>query len=261
MGAVTRKTVHAADGEQLSLYTVRPQHERVGAHGVVIMHGAGTGGKERNLPFAEDFAAYGHPAAALDFSGHGESTGELRALSLRRRRDQAAAVIDEFFDAARPLILVGFSMSGQTVADLVDLYGGRVTAILLCAPGIYAQDAWDVPFGAGFTELIRRPESWRASQALDTYARFDGRALLVVPEQDAVIPHGVTELLRSALATRADFATLRLVGAGHQLGSWLAGRPEARRNVISTLLRPQSYGRAPRAGARPAEGPVELTSS
>ncbi|WP_329071675.1 hypothetical protein [Streptomyces sp. NBC_01429] len=29
--------------------------------------------------------------------------------------------------------------------------------------------------------MIRRPESWRDSQALDTYARFDGRALLVLP--------------------------------------------------------------------------------
>ncbi|WP_242441084.1 alpha/beta hydrolase [Streptomyces sp. CB02923] len=214
-----------------------PKDESAGACGVVIMHGAGTGDKERNLPFAEDFAAYGHPAVVLDFSGHGESTGALPDLSLRRRRDQAAAVIDEVFDDERPLVLVGFSMSGQTVADLVDLYGGRVAAIVLCAPGIYAKDAWDVPFGAGFTELIRRPESWRDSQALDTYARFDGRALLVVPEQDTVIPDGTTELIRAALSTRADLSVLRLAGAGHQLGAWLAGKPQDRRDIIRALPR------------------------
>ncbi|MCB5908869.1 alpha/beta hydrolase [Streptomyces pinistramenti] len=217
-----------------------PQNESVGACGVVLMHGAGTGDKARNLPFAEDFAAHGHPAVALDFSGHGESTGELPALSLRRRRDQAAAVIDAAFGAERPLMLVGFSMSGQTVADLLDVYGERVAAIVLCAPGIYGRDAWDVPFGAGFTELIRRPESWRDSRALDTYARFTGRALLVVPEQDTVIPDAVTELLHTALATRADFTALTLVGADHQLGTWLADRPQARRDIISTLLRPRS---------------------
>lgn len=138
MGAVIHKTVHAADGEQLSLYTVTPQNESVEACGVVIMHGAGTGHKERHLSFAEDFAAHGHPAVALDFSGRG-STGKLLHLSLRRRRDQAAAIIDEVFDDERRLVLVRFSMSGQTVADLVDLYGRRVAAIVLCAPGIYGR--------------------------------------------------------------------------------------------------------------------------
>ncbi|MFJ4923598.1 alpha/beta hydrolase [Streptomyces sp. NPDC088725] len=225
------------------------------------MHGAGTGDKERHLPFAVDFAAHGHPAVALDFSGHAESTGELLDLSLRRRRDQAAAVIAEVFGAERPLVLVGFSMSGQTVADLVDLYGNRVAAIVLCAPGIYGKDAWDVPFGSGFTELIRRPESWRDSRALDTFARFDRRALLVVPEQDAVIPDGVTELIRTALATHADFSALRLAGAGHQLGAWLAGQSQARRDIISTLLRPSPSVRASGTGPRSAGFPADLPSS
>ncbi|MFI0262493.1 alpha/beta hydrolase [Streptomyces sp. NPDC017056] len=213
-----------------------PRSERAGASGVVVMHGGGNGNKERNLPLAEGFAECGHPAVALDFSGHGESTGKLLDLSLKRRRDQAAAVIDAVLGAERPLVLVGFSMSGQTVADLVELYGGRVAAIVLCAPGIYAKDAWDVPFGAGFTELIRRPESWRDSRAPDTYARFAGRALLVVPEQDAVIPDGVTGLLRTALATRADFGELRLTGADHRLGTWLAGHPQDRRDIVGALL-------------------------
>lgn len=75
--------------------------------------------------------------------------------------------------------------------------------------------------------MIRRSESWRGSQALDTYARFDGRALLVLPEQDAVIPDSVTELLRAALATRADFSALRLAGAGHQLGTWTPSQQQS----------------------------------
>ncbi|MER7046641.1 alpha/beta fold hydrolase [Streptomyces jumonjinensis] len=261
MDLVVHRTVHAADGERLSIYTVTPRNERAGACGVVIMHGAGTGNKERNLPFAEDFAVYGHPVVALDFSGHGESSGELSDLSLRRRCDQAAAVIGEVFAPERPLILVGFSMSGQTVADLLELYGTRVTAVALCAPGIYGRDAWDVPFGAGFSELIRRPESWRDSRALDVYARFEGRALLVVPEHDAVIPDGVTELLRTALAARADFSALRLTGAGHQLGIWLAGQPRARREIVSTLLRPRPSSQDPGSGTRSAGIPVDLPSS
>ncbi|MFD4759515.1 hypothetical protein ACFWOJ_11630 [Streptomyces sp. NPDC058439] len=53
--------------------------------------------------------------------------------------------------------------------------------------------------------MIRRPESWRDGQALDAYARFDGCALLVAPERDAVIPDDVTELLRTVPATDVDW--------------------------------------------------------
>jgi pimeloyl-ACP methyl ester carboxylesterase len=71
----------------------------------------------------DDFAARGCRALAFDFSGHGESSGELRELSLARRLRQAGAVIDRHVPPGDGLILVGFSMSGQTVADLVARYG------------------------------------------------------------------------------------------------------------------------------------------
>jgi pimeloyl-ACP methyl ester carboxylesterase len=231
-----RKRVLALDGERLSAYTVAPGREIPGAYGVVVLHGAGGGDKERCLPLAEDFAARGHHALALDFSGHGESTGHLAELSLRRRRDQAAGAVAEVFGAERPLVLVGFSMSGQTVADLLALYGSRVAALALCAPGIYGRAAWDVPFGDGFTELIRRPVSWRDSRALESYGSFAGRALLVVPERDEVIPEEVTWLLRTALAARAELSVLRLAGAGHALGQWLSERPQARAQLVDSLL-------------------------
>ncbi|MFF3002585.1 alpha/beta hydrolase [Kitasatospora sp. NPDC057940] len=255
---VVHKTVHPIDGEQLSVYTVDPGPGTVADRmGVVVMHGAGSGSKERNLPLAEDFAALGHPAVALDFSGHGESTGELRDLSLRRRRYQAAAVIEEVFGADLPLALVGFSMSGQTIADLVALYGGRVAALAACAPGIYGAEAWDVPFGSGFTELIRRPDSWRTSSAPGTFARFDGRALLVVPEQDAVIPPGVTDLVRTSLAAKAGFSELRLAGSDHRLGAWLADHPEDRQRLVSALLRPRPSVPGPGNDVRSAGAPAK----
>jgi pimeloyl-ACP methyl ester carboxylesterase len=253
-----RKTVHTIDGEQLSVYEVTPVTEIDRPYGVVIMHGAGTGNKRHNLSLAVDFATLGHHCVALDFSGHGESSGSLSELSLRRRRDQAAAVVGRTLPEELPLILVGFSMSGQTVADLVDLYGERVEVIVLCAPGIYGRKAWDVAFGSGFTELIRRPESWRDSTALDTYSRYAGRAVLVLPEDDAVIPHEVTELLTAALATKARFSMLWLVGAGHRLGAWLADHPEHRQEVLSESLRPHLSQSPP---LEPPELPKKIPSS
>ncbi|MFI6434038.1 alpha/beta fold hydrolase [Streptomyces sp. NPDC050759] len=205
----------------------------------VLLHGAGHGSKERLLPLLDEFVAHGCRALAFDFSGHGESSGELAELSLRRRFEQAVAVIDAHAPADGPLVLVGFSMSGQTVADLVRYYGERVVALGLCAPAVYAAEAWDVPFGNGdgrFSGIIRRPDSWRRSPALEVLRAFEGRAVLAVPGTDAVIPPEVTEAVQEALAFRSQFTRLELPEADHQLGRWLRDHADGRRELVTSLL-------------------------
>ncbi|MFF8396026.1 alpha/beta fold hydrolase [Streptomyces sp. NPDC016172] len=206
---------------------------------VVLLHGAGNGCKERLVPLLAEFAAHGCHALAFDFSGHGESTGLLRELSLRRRFEQAVSVIDARARVDGPLVLVGFSMSGQTVADLVGHYRDRVAALGLCAPAVYAGEAWDVPFGAGdgrFSEIIRRPGSWHAAPALDVLRGFEGRAVLAVPGTDEVIPPAVTEAFSQALARRAQFTHWELPDAGHRLGGWFRDHPDDRREFVTAVL-------------------------
>jgi pimeloyl-ACP methyl ester carboxylesterase/aminoglycoside phosphotransferase (APT) family kinase protein len=206
---------------------------------VVLLHGAGRGSKERLLPLLAEFTARGCRGIAFDFSGHGDSTGALRELSLRRRFEQAVAVIDAHVPAGGPLIPVGFSMSGQTVADLAGHYGERVVALGLCAPAVYAGEAWDVPFGDGdgrFSEIIRRPGGWRTAPALDVLRAYEGRAVLAVPGTDAVIPSAVTEAVQDALATRAQFTRFDVPDAGHQLGLWFQDHGAWRRDFADALL-------------------------
>ncbi|MFJ4937285.1 alpha/beta fold hydrolase [Streptomyces pseudovenezuelae] len=205
----------------------------------VLLHGAGRGSKQRLLPLLDEFVAHGCRALAFDFSGHGQSSGALAELSLRRRFEQAVAVIDAHTPADGPLVLVGFSMSGQTVADLARHYGERVVALGLCAPAVYAGEAWDMPFGHGdgeFSEIIRRPDSWRRAPALDALRAHEGRAVLAVPGTDAVIPPEVTEAVQEALAFRSQFTRLELPDADHQLGRWLGDHADARRALVSELL-------------------------
>ncbi|MFF7646345.1 alpha/beta fold hydrolase [Streptomyces canus] len=205
----------------------------------VLLHGAGHGSRERLLPLLDEFVAHGCRALAFDFSGHGESSGALAELSLRGRFEQAVAVIDAHAPADGPLVLVGFSMSGQTVADLARHYGERVAALGLCAPAVYAGEAWDVPFGRGdgeFSELIRRPAGWRRSPALDVLRAYEGRAVLAVPGTDAVIPPEVTEAVQEALASRSQFTRLELLAADHQLGRWMGDHAAERRELVSALL-------------------------
>lgn len=224
------------DGERLHGVTGGDPDARVAA---VVLHGAGRSDKERLLPLLGEFVARGCRGVAFDFSGHGESTGELKELSLRRRFEQAVAVLDAQVPADRALILVGFSMSGQTVADLAAHYGDRVAALGLCAPAVYAAEAWDVPFGSGdgrFSALIRRPGSWRASDALDALRAYRGRAVLAVPGTDAVIPAAVTEAVQDALSHRARCTRFALPGADHSLGLWFLEHEGDRRAFVTAVL-------------------------
>ncbi|GAA3120910.1 hypothetical protein GCM10010521_05290 [Streptomyces rameus] len=235
---------HVYDGERLSGASAGP----AGRATAVLLHGAGNGSKERLLPFLTDFAARGCRALAFDFSGHGDSTGALAESSLRRRYEQAVAVLDAHAPADDPLVLVGFSMSGQTVADLVRHYGPRVAAVGLCAPAVYAPEAWEVPFGTGdsrFSELIRTPDSWRHSPALEALRSYEGRAVLAVPGNDTVIPPAVTEAVQEALSVRGRPTRLELPAADHFLGLWFRDHAEDRRAFVTALLDGRLPGRPP----------------
>ncbi|MFF1484014.1 alpha/beta fold hydrolase [Streptomyces sp. NPDC058319] len=229
--------VQEYDGEALS-----GVHAHAGAvpgrPTAVLLHGAGTGCAARLRPLFGEFAAHGCPVLAFDFSGHGSSSGALSELTLRRRFEQAVAVIDAWVPRGGPLVLVGFSMSGQTAADLARHYGDRVAGLGLCAPAVYAAEAWDVPFGTGdgaFSEIIRRPGSWRASPALDALRAYEGRAVLAVPGTDDVIPAEVTEAVQDALAARARSTRLDVPGAGHRLGEWFHDHAGDRRDFVSAV--------------------------
>ncbi|MXM62861.1 alpha/beta fold hydrolase [Streptomyces sp. HUCO-GS316] len=238
---------HEYDGEHLSC--VYGDGGGPGAATAVALHGAGNGSKERSLPLLEEFTAHGCNALALDFSGHGESSGELRELSLRRRFEQAVSVIDARVPGEGPLVLVGFSMSGQTATDLAAHYGDRVAALGLCAPAVYTAEAWDVPFGEGnsrFSELIRRPDGWRGAPALDVLRSYEGRAVLAVPGKDEIIPPAVTEAVEDALTARARFTRFDLPDADHILGRWFLEHPDDRREFVAAVLAgPGDGGRTP----------------
>ncbi|MFF0887901.1 alpha/beta fold hydrolase [Streptomyces sp. NPDC003456] len=228
---------HPADGERLA--GLRRGADGPGGATAVLLHGAGNGSADRLVPLLEEFAAHGCRALAFDFSGHGRSTGLLRELSLRRRFEQAVSVIDALVPADGPLLLVGFSMSGQTVADLARHYGGRVAAVGLCAPAVYAAGAWDVPFGSGdgrFSEIIRTEGSWRGSPALDVLRAYEGRAVLAVPARDEVIPAAVTEAVSEALARRSQFTHQEIPGATHRLGLWFRDHAGYRRAFVTAVL-------------------------
>ncbi|MGW4848639.1 hypothetical protein [Nocardia brasiliensis] len=77
----------------------------------------------------------------------------LAELSLSRRRTQAIGVISALCDQTKPIVLVGFSMSGQTVCDVIASQAVMVRSAFLGCAAAYRPDVFTLPFGnPEFTE-------------------------------------------------------------------------------------------------------------
>jgi pimeloyl-ACP methyl ester carboxylesterase len=150
----------------------------------VILHGAGQSDSTRHQRLAEHFIDKGVSIISLDFVGHGKTGGNVGDNNLAKRTLHALAVIKHWTDETTPLILCGFSMSGHTTLRLSALLGTRVKSLGLFCPAVYAAEAEEIHFGQPFTAIIRRPESWRSSLALQDAYDFRGRAAIIVGTED-----------------------------------------------------------------------------
>jgi pimeloyl-ACP methyl ester carboxylesterase len=134
------------DGERLAWRAVE------GAGPVLVWLGGFrsdmTGTKAQAL--ADWAQARGRAYVRFDYFGHGDSSGDFRAGTITRWRDDALAVIDEL--AQGPAVLLGSSMGGWIACLAALARPGRVKALVLVAPA------------ADFTEKLIEP-------ALDAEAR------------------------------------------------------------------------------------------
>lgn len=201
---------------------------------VVILHGAGMSDRKRYYGLAKAILRRGFGVILFDFSGHGDSTGELKNLSLDRRRIQAQKVIDNLAPREGKLYLVGFSMSGHTVCNLLPLYKERVPAILLGCPGVYSGSVQEVAFGGGeFTSKIRSTDSWKDSIALDELRSFRGKTVIAIGDNDQIIPKTVIASLKKA-ASNLEYVEYR--GVDHQLAVWLSLHENEQEKLIDLLF-------------------------
>jgi alpha-beta hydrolase superfamily lysophospholipase len=218
------------DGEQLVCeFLLRDKN-------AVIIHGAGQARRQRYYAIADELLSRGIGVVLFDFSGHGESTGELKELSLARRQKQATAVIDHFVPPSSSLYLIGSSMGAQTLCDVLPHCQTRnqVAAILLLCPAIYAAAVHDLLFGnPEFTSILRTPNSWESSLAPGILQNFPGKIVIARGTADEVISPAVINLLKNA----AHNATLKeYEGVTHQLAVWLGEHPDEAAALIDELI-------------------------
>lgn len=189
----------------------------------LLIHGAGQSERGRFAALRHALQRRGIGSTAFDCIGHGQTGGPLGESSLASRTRQAAAVADARHGAS-PLAVVGTSMGAYNAIRLLETR--RVEALVLVVPGVYTPTAYDLPFDARFSAVIRQPRSWEATDAWDILGQFTGRLLVIAAQHDAVIPPEIPQRLVDA-AHRAAWRQLHVVaGAQHnRLFALLAERP------------------------------------
>jgi pimeloyl-ACP methyl ester carboxylesterase len=225
------------DGASIFTSYTRADTPRSDGLTAVFLHGAGQSNSERFAGLSAFFAGHGVAVIALDFIGHGKTGGKMSDNSLALRTSHALAVIGHWTQADVPLILCGSSMSGHTALRVASELGERVKSLWLLQPAVYAREAEDAKFTADFTEILRRPESWKSSHALQDAARFSGKALVTIGSEDKVIPWGVIEALMDNLRKSATETRLEVFdGVGHELPTWLPQHPDTCQDLFDYLV-------------------------
>ena len=200
---------------------------------VMFLHGAGTANLARFDSFRELLARHGISSAGFDFIGHGETDGSLESSSLKQRTEQALAVIRKL-SLTEPLTIIAASMSGYTALQLTLLV--EVENLIFLAPGVYATEAYDAPFNSGFSGIIRKPDSWKDSDAWEILNSFKGNLLICTAENDQVVPKELTDMLYESATNARTREICMILNATHPLGKYLDEHPADLEVVVRRVV-------------------------
>jgi pimeloyl-ACP methyl ester carboxylesterase len=156
----------------------------------------------------------------FDFVGHGLSSGKITEVNLENRQAQALAVIGAY-KLTPHLTVIGFSMSGQTAIDLLQDNLTGVASLILLVPAVYDKSARNAYFGVDseFTKRIRKPASWRRSDAWQKITQFEGRVLVFEAANDIVIPRAIPKKLHDSTQNAAKRLHARVLDSPQQHGT------------------------------------------
>lgn len=205
-----------------------------GAVSTLFLHGAGQSTRQRQWPLRETLAQHGHASAAIDFSGHGDSSA-LLPNSLAKRLDEAQAALDRLCDDGAARTVVGVSMSGEIAMRLACRPGNRIGHVVTIVGAVYDGAAFALPFGPDFSAALRRPGSWRDAESLRMIRQYPGRITLVRALEDKVIPAEVADLIRENAHAASACRIVDLPGVDHRVSERSAQDEHLRRSLAELI--------------------------
>lgn len=166
---------------------------------IFIVHGGGLQPKQsdRFLEWQNILVNNGMGSFAFNHSGILPSEGDVRNTTLELRLLEARTALEYFLNLDRMessnLVIVGVSMGGHIAAQLAAEI--QPQGLILCEPGSFVEEAEDKPFGPIFTEALHKQKDWAtvSTRSFRSTANYNGNLLIVVPENDLVVPKAVPE--------------------------------------------------------------------
>jgi len=171
------------------VFEFKPKSGSIG--NLLFLHGAGKADGRRMFPICHELVQKGFRCVSFDIVGHGESSRAIENTTLRDRFEQTQFVFEKYFQESISGV-ISFSMSGQAAVELASRHA-KIPRLVLCAPAMYSARAYDVNFGEDFSSIIREPSSWKDSPILSNLETIKADRLVVVGENDSVIPREITD--------------------------------------------------------------------
>ena len=217
--------------EVISVTTVTCRSEEIAD--VLFIHGAGKATKDRYFYLADFLCELNRSSILFDFSGHGESSGDITNSSLRKRLTEANE-ISNLLSKDKPITVIATSMGGHIAVKLFDTL--KVQNLILFCPAAYSDDAFELNFSSAFTNEIRKNESWKKSGVFEIIRSFEGNLLIVIGEEDKVIPKGVIDSFFKNATNTNKKKLLVLPNAPHGLHFWLNDNKEQMQTVKDAII-------------------------
>nr|WP_262928221.1 MULTISPECIES: alpha/beta fold hydrolase [unclassified Streptomyces] len=194
------------------------------------MHGLGTTATRHRARYLLDpWAEHGHGSLAFDFSGNGESTGELTRATLRRRRTETLAAA-AWLGRDRPPVVVGTSMGAHLAAWTAREL--RPRALVLFCPAAYPAHAADLPFDGSLVRPGNHPDSPAYSALRD----FEGDLLIFGARQDQVCPPEVVEGYLDSARRARSAEVVWFEECDHFVHRWLPHQGPLRERTVQAVL-------------------------
>ncbi|RMQ42792.1 putative hydrolase or acyltransferase of alpha/beta superfamily [Pseudomonas cichorii] len=206
--------------------------------------------------------------ASLSFSlgGHNTTTDiELANTCLARNLEEAlhfANCLGPTFDT-----VIGHSLGGALALKVAEAHRARVRKIVLVCPALYADAAYQQPFGQPFKSAISVPYNFLDSSSLAFLREFEGELMLVIGELDGLqstafggvagtsagtvkvasgttaervinsaIPYEVIDAIEKNLTPR-QFRKHVLPDCDHAVSAWLRQHPQQARELALEIAR------------------------
>lgn len=192
----------------------------------LLLHGGGTSAADGFLELRTFLYAQNIETLAFDCVGHGRTGGPLLGTTLHERVQQVNAVIKSQRIKPSTLAIVGFSMGAYVAVKAAVEIGVR--RLCLAIPAAYSTQAYKVPFGPEFSQILRTPRSWANSDAFDLTRDYTGHLLVVSAEEDRIVPAEIPQRYASARDKLASTVHHVVKGSGHNLSEHYEREPQAR---------------------------------